>query len=335
MSDIIQTKAAEGATTEPRVIGDDVLIILPVRNSVLFPQVVLPIAIKRERSVAAAQEAVKAGRKVGLLLQRDPEQDDPGAEGLYPVGTMATIVRYVTAADGTHHLICQGEQRFSVLDFVSRDPFLVARITPHPEPTQTNPEIEARALRLRELAIEALRLLPQAPAELVNAIQAIESIPAIVDLIASFLDLKPTEKQEVLVDLRPARAARSGVESPAPARRGAAHLARNRRARQGGVRRTAEGGGAARAAAPDSQGARRRRGRFRRGGRAEGTAGEGRHAGRSRRARAQPDCAAGAHGRGERRIFDDPHLSRVAAGVAVVEARQGGNRHRKGAAHPR
>ncbi|MFI4868144.1 MAG: endopeptidase La [Steroidobacterales bacterium] len=205
MSDTVQRDATPGkAADEPRVVGDDVLIILPVRNSVLFPQVVLPIAIKRERSVAGAQEAVKAGRKVGLLLQRDPDQDDPGAEGLYPVGTMATIVRYVTAADGTHHLICQGEQRFSVLDFVSRDPFLVARITPHPEPTLTNPEIEARALRLRELAIEALRLLPQAPAELVNAIQNIESIPAIVDLIASFLDLKPIEKQEVLAtfDLR-------------------------------------------------------------------------------------------------------------------------------------
>src|ERR1700722_13876146 len=178
--------------------SEDVLIILPVRNTVLFPHVVLPIAIQRERSVAAAQEAVKSGRKVGLLLQRDAEQDDPPADGLYQVGTIATIVRYVTAADGTHHLICQGERRFSVLDFVSRDPFMVARITAHPEPTLINPEIEARALRLRELAAEALQLLPQAPAELANAIQGIDSIPALVDLIASFLDLKPVEKQQVL-----------------------------------------------------------------------------------------------------------------------------------------
>ncbi len=185
--------------------AEDVLIILPMRNSVLFPQVVLPIAIKRERSVAAAQEAVKSGRKVGLLLQRDPDQDDPQAGDLYPVGTMASVVRYVTAADGTHHLICQGEQRFSVLDFVSREPFMVARITAHPEPTQINPEIEARALRLRELATEALQLLPQAPAELSSAIQHIDSIPTLVDLIASFLDLKPAEKQEVLAtfELRP------------------------------------------------------------------------------------------------------------------------------------
>jgi len=200
-----QTGAAGSVAAEAAPSGEDVLIILPVRNTVLFPQIVLPIAIKRERSVAAAQEAVKAGRKVGLLLQQDPEQDDPMADALHRVGTIASIVRYVTAADGTHHLICQGEQRFSVLDFVSRDPFMVARITVHPESTQINPEIEARALRLRELAIEALRLLPQAPAELANAIQNIESISALVDLIASFLDLKPIEKQDVLAtfELRP------------------------------------------------------------------------------------------------------------------------------------
>src|ERR1019366_5974292 len=184
-----------------RVIGDDILIILPVRNSVLFPQVVLPIAINRERSVAAAQEAIKTGRKVGLLLQRDPAQDDPGTEDLYPVGTLATVVRYITAADGTHHLICQGEQRFSVLEFINREPFMVARITPHPESTLINAEIEARSLRLRKLAIVALGLLPQSPGELVNAIQNIESIPAMVDLIASFLDLRLSDKQEVLATL--------------------------------------------------------------------------------------------------------------------------------------
>jgi ATP-dependent Lon protease len=205
MSDLRDAGAAGATPPAIAAIPEDVLIILPVRNSVLFPQVVLPIAIKRERSIAAAQEAVKSGRKVGLLLQRDPEQDDPLPEGLHRVGTMAGIVRYVTAADGTHHLICQGEQRFTVLDFVSREPFLVARISLHPEPTQVNPEIEARALRLRELAIEALQLLPQAPAELTGAIQNIDSIPTLVDLIASFLDLKPIEKQEVLAtfELRP------------------------------------------------------------------------------------------------------------------------------------
>src|SRR5665213_374631 len=171
--------SAEQASTP-----EEPLIILPVRNIVLFPQVVLPVAIRRERTIAGAQEAVKSRRRVGLLLQRDAAQEEPGPDELYPVGTVASIVRYVTAPDGTHHLICQGEQRFSVLDFVSRDPFLVARIELHPEVTTLNPEIEARGLRLRELAVEALQLLPQIPAELASAIQNIESISALVDLIA-------------------------------------------------------------------------------------------------------------------------------------------------------
>ena len=171
------------------------LIILPVRNMVLFPQLVLPLSVKRERSVAAAQEAVKSGRKVGLLLQKEADENEPGIDGLQRIGTMASIVRYVTAPDGTHHLICHGEQRFRVLDFVSTEPFPVARIELLTEPALTDPQIEARALRLRELANEALALLPQAPAELGAAIANIEPTSALADLIASFLDIKPAEAQ--------------------------------------------------------------------------------------------------------------------------------------------
>jgi len=107
---------------------EDVLIILPVRNLVLFPGVVLPVSIGRDKSLAAAQEAVRTQRRIGLLLQTDPGADDPGPEQLHRVGTVATVVRFITAPDGTHHLICHGEQRFSVLDFVSAEPFPVARI---------------------------------------------------------------------------------------------------------------------------------------------------------------------------------------------------------------
>jgi ATP-dependent Lon protease len=197
----MSTSQADPAGTAPL---EDVLIILPVRNMVLFPQLVLPLSIKRERAVAAAQEAVKSGRKIGLLMQKQADEDEPGTDGLQRVGTIASIVRYVTAPDGTHHLICHGEQRFRVLDYVSTDPFPVARIEVLAESTLANPEIEARALRLRELANEALQLLPQAPAELGAAIATIEPASALADLIASFLDIKPSEKQEVLeaVDLR-------------------------------------------------------------------------------------------------------------------------------------
>jgi ATP-dependent Lon protease len=107
-------------------------------------------------------------------------------------------VRFITAPDGTHHLIAQGEERFMVLDYVSREPFLVARIEIHKESTALDREVEARGLNLRDRALEAVQLLPQAPGELVNAIRSIESISALADMVASFMDLKAADKQEIL-----------------------------------------------------------------------------------------------------------------------------------------
>jgi ATP-dependent Lon protease len=180
--------------------GEDVLIILPVSNTVLFPGVVLPIAVTGDSALAAAQEAVRTQRRVGLLLQADSGDSTArsAAENLHRVGTAASIVRFITAPDGTHHLIAQGEERFTVLDYVSRDPFPVARIETHREPTVLDREIEARGRNLRDRALEAVQLLPQAPGELVNAIRSIESIPALADMVASFMDLKTAEKQEIL-----------------------------------------------------------------------------------------------------------------------------------------
>jgi len=177
---------------------EDVLVLLPVRDLVLFPGVVLPIAIQGKRALAAAQEAVRTQRRVGLLLQKDPAIEDPETDGLHEIGTAASIVRFITAADGTHHLICQGEQRFTVLDYVSKEPFFVARIEPYKEVAVPDREVEARGLNLREMAMEVLQLLPQAPAELANAIRGIESISSLADIVASFMDLKTADKQEIL-----------------------------------------------------------------------------------------------------------------------------------------
>jgi ATP-dependent Lon protease len=133
--------------TPEKSISDDMLIIVPVRNLVLFPGTVVPVAINRERSLAAAQEAVRAERKVGFVLQHDPDLQSPAGRDLHKVGTVASIVRYVTGQDGTHHLVVQGERRFRVLDWQSGLPFMVARVEYLIE-SPTTPEIEARALNL-------------------------------------------------------------------------------------------------------------------------------------------------------------------------------------------
>ena len=182
----------------------DAVPIVPMRNVVLFPGVVLPVTLGREESIAAAQEAVRTGRKVGLLLQRDPALDKPTPRDLYEVGVLATVVRYITAPDGAHHLICQGESRFRLLQVVRETPFLAARVETLSEPIEKGAEIEARMDFLKERAVEALALLPQVPAELARTIRAMESAGQLADLIVSFMDVKPQEKQELLetIDLR-------------------------------------------------------------------------------------------------------------------------------------
>jgi ATP-dependent Lon protease len=182
---------------------EDALILIPTRNLVLFPGTVFPVTLGRQRSVAAAQAAIRLSRPVGLVLQRDPATDDPIPIDLHRMGTEASLLRYVTSPDGTHHAICQGERRFRIVDFLDGYPFLVARVERLPETEISSTEIAARLLNLRNQAMEVLQLLPQTPAELVNAVQSVTSAAALADLIASIMDITSTEKQEILetVDL--------------------------------------------------------------------------------------------------------------------------------------
>ena len=179
-------------------IPDDALIIVPVREMVLFPGAIAPITIGRAKSIAAAQQALREQRPVGIVLQRKPETEEPGPDDLYRVATIANIVRYITAPDGTHHIVCQGVQRARILDFLPGTPFLAARFQQIPEPTNSSPEIEAHALNLQRQAIEAIELLPQAPPELVAMFQGTTAPGALADLATSFMDIKPQDKQEVL-----------------------------------------------------------------------------------------------------------------------------------------
>jgi ATP-dependent Lon protease len=176
----------------------DALIVVPVRNVVLFPGVIFPVSMRREQSVAAAQEAARTQKQLGFLLQRDPAIDTPGANDLHWVGTVSNVLRYLTTPDGTHHVVSQGQARFRVLQFLEGWPFMVARVQRIEEIEPQDTEIEARALQMKERATEALQYLPQAPAELANAVRSITSPSQLTDMIAGFLDLEPEEKQALL-----------------------------------------------------------------------------------------------------------------------------------------
>ena len=176
----------------------DAVIIVAVRGMVLFPGTVLPIALGRPRSVLAAQRAVREQKPIGIVMQRNAEVDDPLPIDLHRMGTVANIVRYITAPDGTHHVVCQGEQRFRVVEYLNGWPFFVADTVRIPEPSASSDQIEARFVHLKGQAVEAIQLLPQAPNELLATIQGVNSPGALADLVATFMDATPDEKQEIL-----------------------------------------------------------------------------------------------------------------------------------------
>ena len=186
--------AGEGHPTLPA----DSMIILPVRQTVLFPGIVLPLAIGRKSSIAAAQEAARRERTLGVILQTDPAVEDPTPEQLHKVGTAAQVLRYVTAPDGTHHVIAQGVRRFRVIEYLRGFPFLAARIDEIGVTEVMTPEIEARVRLVRARAREAVQLLSNVPAEMAATIENLESPSALADFIAGIIDAKPSEKQEVL-----------------------------------------------------------------------------------------------------------------------------------------
>jgi len=171
---MVETEATQTAgdvgdavTTSP---PPDALIIIPVRNLVLFPGMIVPVAIERQRSIAAAQRALRDQRQVGILMQRDLATNDPIAIDLHRMGTVANIVRYITAPDGSHHLVCQGHKRFEVIEYLKGWPFLVARVRQISDAADPlTSDVEARFLHLRNQALEVLQLLPQVPQELVGA----------------------------------------------------------------------------------------------------------------------------------------------------------------------
>jgi ATP-dependent Lon protease len=187
-------QTAEGKTNLP----DDLVVILPVRNVVVFPGAVTQVGLGRDLSIRAAEEASKNGRKLGLLLQKDPSVDEPGPDDLYKVGTIVSVVRHLKSASGMHHLICQGETRFRALDFVPSLPFLAARYDVIRDLERKTPKIEALATVLRQQAAEAIELLPQAPAELNAVLRGVENPSLLADLIAGLLDIRPAEKQAIL-----------------------------------------------------------------------------------------------------------------------------------------
>jgi ATP-dependent Lon protease len=174
------------------------LIVVPTRQLVFFPGVVFPVNVNRPAAIAAAQQAVRDQQQVLLVLQRDAAKEDLAPGDLYEMGVVANILRYITSPDGAHHIICQGVARFRVSSYRAGPAFLTARGETVEEPTDVNPDIEARFLVLRQQVNEVMELLPQTPPELRETIAGVAAPGVLADLAVAYLDAKPDEKQSIL-----------------------------------------------------------------------------------------------------------------------------------------
>ena len=198
MNDTTPPPATQQASMPDLQLPDRAMIILPTRNAVLFPGVVVPLSLGRPQSIAGAQAAARADKPIGVVLQSDPSVDAPGPEHLHRVGTVAEILRYVTAPDGSHHVVTRGTRRFRISEFLPDYPFLVALVDEVDEAEVYSTEIAARMHQLKERAREAISLLPAIPQEIAGALEQIQSPSALADLVASVSDLTPAEKQDLL-----------------------------------------------------------------------------------------------------------------------------------------
>ncbi|NNC83467.1 MAG: endopeptidase La [Flavobacteriales bacterium] len=174
--------------------------ILPLRNTVLFPGVVIPITVGRDKSIKLIQEAKKANSLIGVLSQQDAELEDPEAKDLYSLGTVAQILRLLKMPDGTTTAIIQGKKRFSLIEMIQDDPYFKAAVKEHPEVryNKDNPNMKAAIDSLKEVALEIIEIAPNIPSEAAFAIKNIESYTFLVNFISSNMNIDLAQKQEIL-----------------------------------------------------------------------------------------------------------------------------------------
>jgi ATP-dependent Lon protease len=174
--------------------------ILPIKNTVLFPGVVIPITVGRQKSIKLVKKAYQGNRIIGVIAQKNALAEEPSVEDLYKTGTVARIIKMLVLPDGNTTIIIQGKNRFAVRDFTQEDPYLTARIELLTEPTlnANGKETIALAQSLKDAATKILKLNPEIPIEAQVALDNISSMAFLVHFLSSNLNVDVAEKQKIL-----------------------------------------------------------------------------------------------------------------------------------------
>ena len=198
-------EGGEGLDLDPADIPDT-LPILTLRNTVLFPGVVLPITIGRETSLRLAREAFEDDNLIGVVAQKHAETEEPGPDDLYQLGTVAEILKLIKMPDGSTSMVIQGNRRLRTTGFTQTDPYLRAEVDiveepPDEEHYEAAPELEARLREIKDMAVEIVEIAPNLPSEAAYAVQNIDSPTFLIHFIASNLQADVEDKQKLLETL--------------------------------------------------------------------------------------------------------------------------------------
>lgn len=175
--------------------------LLPVKNTVLFPGVVIPISISRDKSIKLIREVYQKDKIIGVVAQKDSDVEDPDLNDLYNIGTVANIVKVLQMPDGSTTVIIQGKKRFLLEEIIQQDPYHLAKISSFedtPKKQEIDQKFKALISNIKDLSLKIIKLSPNMPNEASFAIKNIESYSFLVNFVSSNLNIEVSEKQELL-----------------------------------------------------------------------------------------------------------------------------------------
>ena len=174
--------------------------ILPLRNTVLFPGVVIPITAGRDKSIQLIKDANNSNKIIGVVAQKDKTIENPTPSDIYSLGTVAQILRVLKMPDGNTTVIIQGKKRFEIKTIVEQKPYLKAKIQPVEEntPDKSDSEFKATIDSIKDLALQIIQENPNIPTEASFAIKNIQSHAFLINFVSSNMNLTVKEKQEIL-----------------------------------------------------------------------------------------------------------------------------------------
>lgn len=193
----LMSEEEERKLTESKI--PETLPILPLKNTVLFPGVVIPITVGRDKSLELVKKAYESDKTIGVVAQKDATIENPAPDDIFRIGTVAQILKLIKMPDGSKSIVIQGKSVFSITDMVQTEPYFIAKVDSyHDIKDMSGIELDAALRSIKETAVQIVNLSPNIPSEATIAINNINSPTFLLNFISSNLNISISEKQEIL-----------------------------------------------------------------------------------------------------------------------------------------